>query len=432
MSRHNSASTPAATPPLWAPEPAVFPSAAAARALGECFPALVGVPPHRAVLLVPDGGLYLCFRMLRIFHEAGVAVDLLCPRGHPLKHSRYIRQVCECADWADVERKFGRLLGHPSRPWRRTLVAHEPSVRRLLDSLDADALAAWQPGLTAPGVREFYHGKFGLPAAQARWGLPLPPNRICHNADELRAFAVEIGGPVIVKPSDKLGGIGIRKFNDAAAVDAARAELSFPLLAQKFITGQRVVLDLFCSNRRLLGWLSSRSIAQANGPFTYSTGRHFRAMPQLRALAELIAAEGRMEGFCGVDCLEEAGTGRVYMLEFNPRLSSGWRFGRHCGVDFALAAAAWAEGVTLAEPLAVPAECDVRAHYFPSDLFGCLRRRDWRGLQNWRPGANSRHDICWDDPLVFVAWLGGRLIRRLRKLITSKAGAVGAAAPVKP
>ncbi len=384
--------------------PTPWPTTASDAAVLEYFPELADAPLQPAVLVVPDGPLYLAFRLLRIFHEAGVAVDLLCPAGHPLARSRYVRQVCEARDWFDLENIFARLLSSPQRPWSQFIVAHEPSARRLYANLDDAALAAWQPGLATPGVREFCLGKLALPAAQARWDLPIPPSRVCFDTVSLQTFAEEIGGPVIVKPPDQLGGNGIQKFANAHEVAAAGRALQFPLLAQQFISGRRVVLDLFCSGGNLLGWLSSYSIAQHRGPFSYSTARHFLPMPKLRPLAETIAACSRFEGFCGVDCLEENSTGRIYLLEFNSRLTSGWRNARHCGVDVAPAVAAWVNhSPPSPAPLAVPGDGDVLAHYFPTDLARCWRQRDWRGLKNWLPGARSHHDWCLDDWRVLLA-----------------------------
>jgi hypothetical protein len=377
------------------------------------FPQLKSIAPQRAVLLVPDGTLYLTFRALRMFHDAGVAVDLVCPQDHPLVRSRYLRHVCKVADWEAAETLVARFLRSPSRPWQRILVTHEPSVRRMLATLDAAALVNWQPGTALPGSREFFQGKFGLLGAQARWGLPLPPSKICHNPDELRAFAEEIGGPIVVKPSEQMGGVGIKKFADAAAVAAAGKSLEFPLLAQKFIVGRRIVLEIFSTQGRLLGWLASYSIAQANGPFTYSTGRLFRAMPALLPLAEMIA-RSQFEGFSGVDCMEETATGQVYVMEFNPRHSSGWRHGRDCGVDFSKAIAAWVDDTRNFKTLTQAPGFEVPVHYFPTDLIRCLRQRDWPGMKNWLPGAKSRHDICWDDPMPFLASTVGRLLKKLR------------------
>lgn len=399
------------TPPLW---PMAEATAGDAEAfIRASFPRLVSTAPQRAVLLVPDATLYLAYRALRLFRDAGVAVDLLCPAGHPLTHSRYVRHGCTVTDWSEVEARMTHFLRSPQRPWKRMLVAHEPSARRLIGSLDASALANWQPGAAVPGVKAFFQGKFGLLGAQARWGLPVPPSRICHSVDEVRAFATEIGGAIIVKPSEEMGGLGIKKFPNAAAVAAAGKSLKFPLLAQKFIVGRRIVLELFCSGGRLLGWMASYSIAQANGPFSYSTGRQFRAMPALQPLAELVAHTG-FEGFGGLDCLEEDGTGQVYVMEFNPRHSSGWRFARDCGADFVPAVAAWVDGKPSLTPITQAPDREVTAHYFPTDLVRCLRQRDWAGLKNWLPGAKSRHDICWDDPMPFLASTLGRFSKKLR------------------
>ncbi len=415
-------SAPAATPPLWSVPSAV----SATEAIHAAFPGLAASTPSRAVLLIPDGGLYLAFRLLPIFHRAGVAVDMMCPVDHPLTKSRYARHVCPVEDWPAAEARLAHFLRTPQRPWQRIMVAHEPSVRRLLAMLDAEALAAWQPGTIDSAMREFYLGKFGLPAAQARWGLPIPPSRVCATFEELCDFARSMDEAIITKPSSTLGGIGIRKFATMAEVLASGREMAFPLLAQKFIEGPRVVLEGFSSGGRLLAWLASYSIARARGPFTYSTGRQFCAMPALRPLVELIAARTRFEGFFGVDCIEETGTGRIYVVEFNPRATSGWRFGPDCGVDFAPAVAAWVgESPALKEPVTQPAGRAVDAHYFPSDLIRCLKYRDWRGLLNWLPGAKSRHDICWDDLSVLQTWV----LQRLKNKKTAKAAA--RPAPVK-
>lgn len=347
-----------------------------------------------------------------MFRDAGVAVDLVCPIGHPLTRSRYVRHVCQVPYWEAAEDLVTRILRIPQRPWQRIIISHEPSVRRLVASLDLPTLIKWQPGAAQPGVREFFQGKFGLLGAQARWGLPIPPSRLCHNLAELREFAVQIGGPLVVKPSEQMGGVGIKKFADFASVEAQGSALQFPLLAQKFIVGRRIVLEVLSTQGHLLGWLASYSIAQANGPFTYSTGRQFRAMPALKPLAEIIARTG-FEGFSGIDCMEEADTGQIYVMEFNPRHSSGWRFAPNCQVDMTAAIAAWVDNTTNFPPFSQPPGWDVLAHYFPTDLIRCLRKRDWTGLKNWLPGAKSRHDICWDDPMPFLAFNLGRFFKKI-------------------
>jgi hypothetical protein len=134
-------------------------------------------------------------------------------------------------------------------------------------------------------------------------------------------------------------------------------------------------------------------------------------MPTLGPLMEKIAARTRFEGFCGMDWIEEAGTGRHYLLEFNPRLTSGFRSAYACGLDCAPAVAAWvSEDLPSAAPLTLAVGRETPVHYFPTDLIRCLRQRDWKGLQHWLPGARSCHDWCADDFAVMLAWARQRLI----------------------
>ena len=48
---------------------------------------------QQRVLLVPDEGLYLAFRLPPILREAGYGVDALCFAGDSIRHSRYLEKV---------------------------------------------------------------------------------------------------------------------------------------------------------------------------------------------------------------------------------------------------------------------------------------------------------------------------------------------------
>jgi hypothetical protein len=48
---------------------------------------------NRRVLLVPDEGLYLAFRLPPILRQAGYAVDALCLAGDSIRRSRYLENV---------------------------------------------------------------------------------------------------------------------------------------------------------------------------------------------------------------------------------------------------------------------------------------------------------------------------------------------------
>lgn len=362
---------------------------------------------------MPEGSLYLAFRLPKIFRQAGWAVDLLCLQGDPVAHSRYVSRAIQEKTFEDLFGRLKMVLRDPARPWQSVVVAHEETVRRLVATGEVDLLKRWQPGALDPLTREFFLSKFGLAPAGVRWELPIPPSRTCRTRSEIEQFGEDCGWPVIVKPPGASGGVGITQYKSAPVLAAADARMDFPVLAQKFIHGHHGVAEMLCSGGRVLAWLTSYSLKRNHGNFGPSTARLFRPMPELQTLVERVARRTQFEGFCGFDWIEEASTGRHYLIEFHPRPASGFRFGHRCGVNFSAAVADWLGGEAGARGVRTqPAGTALAAHYFSSDLLRCLRERDWQGLRPWLPGSGARHDVFWDDLPLLVAWAKQRVLRQ--------------------
>lgn len=358
------------------------------------------------VLLIPEESLYLAFRLPKLFRKAGWDVDLLCLPGQLLRHSRYVRAVIEEKSRDALFERLKTILRDPRRRWQEVVVVHEGIARRLFQTNDVHLLESWQPGAIDPLVRDFVSSKFGMAAACSHSGFPVPPSRVCGSLEDIVEFGSTAGWPIMLKPPDQTAGIGVLKLDSPDQLSAARSSLTLPILAQKFISGRRGVVEMLCSGGKPLAWLASYSTRRFGGEYSPSTARLFRAMPKLKPVVEFIAAFARFEGFCGFDWIEEEATGRHWLIEFHPRAPSGFRFGRQCGVDFSAAIAVW-----LRRELATfstqtqPEGNAVQAHYFSSDLFRCLRKRDWRGLDAWLPGSGACHDVFWDDLPLLASWV---------------------------
>jgi hypothetical protein len=234
----------------------------------------------------------------------------------------------------------------------------------------------------------------------------VPPTRVCQSVAEIAEFGRDVGWPIVVKPPHESGGAGVVKYVSLAELESNHSTLSLPILAQKYIQGRRGVVDMLCSAGWPMAWLASYSTKRCGGEFCASTARLFRAMPALQPLVEQVARFTKFEGFCGFDWIEEEATGMHYLIEFHPRPPSGFRFGRFCGVDFAAAITAWLKRDGAAfQPQVQVQGSSVAAHYFSVDLLRCFRQRDWQGLKSWVPGSGARHDVFWDDPLLFTVWV---------------------------
>jgi hypothetical protein len=366
-------------------------------------------------LLIPEDSLYLAFRLPRLFRQAGWDVDLLCLPGELMRYSRYVRGVIheKCGD-ALFER-LQTFLRDPQSPWQAVIVVHEAIARRLLQTNDDSLLERWQPGAIDPLVRDFVSSKFGMEAACNRSGFPVPPSRVCGSLEDIEEFGSDAGWPIMLKPPDQTAGIGVLKLDSPDQLSAARSSLTLPILAQKFISGRRGVVDMVCSAGKPLAWLASYSTRRFGGEYSPSTARLFRAMPKLQPTVESVAAFTMFEGFCGFDWIEEDATGQHWLIEFHPRAPSGFRFGRQCGVDFSAAIAAWLRHeAAIFSQQTQPEGGAVAAHYFSSDLIRCLRKRDWRGLHAWIPGSGVYHDIFWDDLPLLASWVVQRTWRFLK------------------
>lgn len=364
--------------------------------------------------MVPEGLIYLAFRLPRMFCEAGWDVDLLSLPDDPIIRSRYISASFQEKNFDEIFERLKKILRDPRRPWQAVIITHEKTVRRLVATGDPELLNNWQPGAMDPLANEFVLSKFGLATAARRWQLPVPPGQVCRTLPEINLFGHRTGWPIIVKPPDESGGAGVVKYNSPAELASDRASLTFPVLAQKYIQGRRGLAEMLCASGRPLAWLCSYSTRRKGGEFGPSTARLFRAMPKLQPTVEQVARLTRFEGFCGFDWIEEEATGRHYLIEFHPRPASGYRFGRFCGVDFSAAIAAWLKGESDGFPPRIqPEGVSVPAHYFSGDLSRCFRQRDWQGLKSWLPGSGARYDVFFlDDAPLFTAWA----LQRWRRL----------------
>lgn len=372
----------------------------------------------RRILVVPDDGLYLAFRLLPIIRRAGYAVDLLSSAVNLQRHSRYVSQtytgntidaICSMVvdEWTRSDKR-----------WKQIVIADERVVRQLIAATAPELLQQWQPGCQQQYCREFFRSKAGLVLVEQPWDLPIPQSRVCQSIGDVRRFFSSVDGSIIVKPLDQAGGIGVYAIPDRRTLEMTANILRFPLLAQRFIHGQRGVVDMLCSAGKVLACLTSYSTKRAGSCLGPSTARQFQRMRDLEPLIEKVAARSQFEGICGFDFIEEEGTGKFYLIEFHPRPPSGVRFGLDCGVDFAKAMAAWLAGRGKSFVPESQAEgSSVAAHYFSADLMRCFRQKDWPGLCAWLPLADTVHDIFWDDAPLLFAWLTNRLFQKRRSEI---------------
>jgi carbamoyl-phosphate synthase large subunit len=195
-------------------------------------------------------------------------------------------------------------------------------------------------------------------------GAAVPDSRICHDLDECQRAAAELGYPVVVRPSFTLGGYGsgiargeadLRRMAGAGLDASPVAEV---LLEESIIGWKEFELELMrdradnvvvvCSIENIdpMGVHTGDSVTVA--PAMTLTDREYQ---QMRDTAiDVLRAVGVDTGGCNIQFAVHPATGRLVVIEMNPRVSrSSALASKATGFPIAKIAARLAIGYTLDE-----------------------------------------------------------------------------------
>ncbi|BDI31163.1 hypothetical protein CCAX7_32140 [Capsulimonas corticalis] len=237
--------------------------------------------------------------------------------------------------------------------------------------------------------------------------IPHPPTLLLanpHRPDALNGIRF----PALVKPIHGSGGQNIKRFEGAPALSewlrngaGAPAEA----IVQSIVQGRDLGCSVLCQNGRILAYTIQETRIYSARPFAPPAGIRFledeRILSVIRRLAHIL----NWSGVANFDFREDAGTGEIFLLDFNPRYWSSLLGSLAAGVNFPLLACLAAADAPIPQPRCAPTEF-VCAHFHPAYL--ASRRTPGATLQNtiWR--------YTLADPLPRVAAHLHRGWRRLR------------------
>jgi carbamoyl-phosphate synthase large subunit len=199
--------------------------------------------------------------------------------------------------------------------------------------------------------------------------LKQPPNRIASNVQDALAGAAEIGYPLVVRPSNVLGGRAMeiihaqadleRYMRDAEEMSEIYPE-RMPILLDRFLNdaievdvdavsdGKQVIIGGIMEHVEQAGVHSGDS-ACSLPPYSLSAGMQDELRRQTVAMAKALNVVGLMNVQFAIQ-FDNTGGGTVYVLEVNPRASRTVPFvSKATGVPLAKIAARCMAGQTLAE-----------------------------------------------------------------------------------
>jgi len=195
-------------------------------------------------------------------------------------------------------------------------------------------------------------------------GAEVPRSRICHNLEQCRQAAAELGFPVVVRPSFTLGGTGSGIARTAADLDRIAgagldaSPVTEVLLEESVLGWKEYELELMrdrhdnvvivCSIENIdpMGVHTGDSVTVA--PAMTLTDREYQHMRDV-AIATARAV-GVDTGGCNIQFAVHPQTGRMVVIEMNPRVSrSSALASKATGFPIAKIAARLAIGYTLDE-----------------------------------------------------------------------------------
>lgn len=144
-------------------------------------------------------------------------------------------------------------------------------------------------------------------------------------------LARRFGVPFIIKPINQAGSTGVHVVTDEAffnnVILANDAYQFDSLIAQKYIDGIDLCFNFFAMD----GEVSAFTIQQRVGSTV-----NFLAHPQLEQLGRRLAKAANYNGVMCVDARVDADTGKVYLIESNPRFWASLGASVWCGVNFVI------------------------------------------------------------------------------------------------
>jgi hypothetical protein len=189
----------------------------------------------------------------------------------------------------------------------------------------------------------------GLMTVARDRGIRVPENACIDCHDTLRRWLTEHGVPSVLKADHTAGGSGVRLLSRMSDSETVWHELSSPLSPmkavkrvlingdandvlsvvsksrkvisiQRFIVGQDANATVACRNGQVLACITA-TVSKTGTAFGPATVLKIVDHPEISSVVSRLVATLGLSGFIGFDFVIEQGSGDVYLIEMNPRVT---------------------------------------------------------------------------------------------------------------
>jgi hypothetical protein len=334
------------------------------------------------ILIFHTGRMANAARLALTFQQVNCLVYAICLRDHPLVRLSAVEQV------------FPYRPRCALRSLRVAIIAAEPTLIIPCDDRAVRQLLRLYRGLgddpIAVRVREVIERSLANPDAFERIVVrsnllrevsearaPLPCSRLVGSLAELRDRLPEIGLPAVLKLDYSTGGAGVAIVSTAEDAERAFCRMSRyrallrglkrvvwdgdpdlfwrglrrtePMLTlQAFVNGCSANIAVACWRGEVIASICAEVVAVRAPLGNASVIRIIEHRGMLDAAKRIVHHLG-ITGFCGIDFILEAGSGRPFIIEVNPRATQINHLALGPGRDLAAALRARAAGEPIEE-----------------------------------------------------------------------------------
>jgi biotin carboxylase len=294
-------------------------------------------------ILLATANLGLTFPIIRVLNRMGLRPDVLGPdKRSPLWRNgllarRYIGYALDDYGYdhnpaiSSFSGAFVDLLNDVQRRHGYDVILPVDYTVMLPLSVHADRLdpgIRLTPFLPEPKLRAL-NDKWHFSQLLLRLGIPQPETRLLE--DSAGVDALDLDFPVIVKPTNRGGGSGIRTLQTRQALAEHVAALgqdlaAAPLLCQEWLPGRDLQVFVFATEGQLRAW----SMCYMN----HAGARAFVTDPEVLAHCERLVADTGYHGPGLIDVRHDPERERTAFLEINVRFPASTFYHYLAGVNY--------------------------------------------------------------------------------------------------
>ena len=341
-------------------------------------------------------------RLPELLHQAGCEISVLGVQGNYPSLSVYIRKMYLSPDDANaVVSDLNIHLQERPEKYDWVVIADDALLLALTKRRDEAWVQQHFPGIADQRMADFVSSKAVFYDECRQRGISVPDFEVCTTQAELINAANRLGFPLLLKDIPGITGQAARVIPDALALEAFTIRSG--LIVQKLIQGRVGSVAAVYRYGKPISWFSYYR-TRSTGAFGPSAAIQYQVFSGLDEALRLLGQISGFHGLCGVDFVEEAGTGKLFLLEQNFRPTLTACLGRRVGVDMARAIPAMFDIDYLSHyPFPQQAENNHKiVPLFPQDVLRAIDAGDYVGLLKWLCYPLWWRELRLHEPVIFL------------------------------